>query len=70
MNKEEASSNYESIVQINRTVSIIESMRNSMSILTFGKVDFDMTTLNKFVDLFADYKEKKVGEDEFHLDLT
>ena len=46
-------------------------MRNSMSILTFGsKVDFDMSSLNKFVDLFADYKEIKAGEEEFFLDMS
>lgn len=42
-----------------------------MDLLTFGKDKpvFDKTTLNKFCDLFQDYKEKNPGEQEFFLDL-
>lgn len=43
-----------------------------MSLLTFGKDKpvMDQTTLNKFVDMFADYKEKIAGDPEFFLDLS
>lgn len=43
-----------------------------MSLLTFGKDKpvFDQTTLNKFIDMFMDYKEKIAGDPEFFLDLS
>ena len=47
-------------------------MRNSLNVLTFGKdkLKFDQTTLNKFLDLFMDYKKKDPGSSEFYLDLS
>jgi hypothetical protein len=43
-----------------------------MGLLTFGKdkITLDSTTLNRLMDLFQDYKEKKAEEEEFYLDLT
>jgi hypothetical protein len=54
------------------SISVLESMRNSMNLLTFGKDKpvFDQTTLNRFVDLFTDYKEKNTFNSEFYLDLS
>lgn len=46
-------------------------MRQSMSQFSFGlnKAPLSQAVLDRFADLFADYKEKRAGAEEFFLDL-